>query len=125
MDTCLSCYIRAFGGDLAFAYDQRELGLYYRQYESLTAHWRAILPSERYIEVRYEDVVADLESEARRLVAFCGLEWNEACLAFHQTHRVVRTSSANEVRRPIYRSSVGRWRLYGRYLGPLFDALTG
>ena len=125
MDTCLSCYIRAFGGDLAFAYDQRELGLYYRQYESLMAHWRAILPSERYIEVRYEDVVADLESEARRLVAFCGLEWNEACLAFHQTHRVVRTSSANEVRRPIYRSSVGRWRLYGRYLGPLFDALTG
>jgi len=125
MDTCLSCYIRAFGGDIAFAYDLRELGLYYRHYEVIMAHWRAILPSERYIEVRYEDVVADLEREARRLVAFCGLQWNDGCLAFHQTHRVVRTASAYEVRRPIYRSSVGRWRPYARHLGPLFDALTG
>jgi tetratricopeptide (TPR) repeat protein len=124
-DTCLSCYTHVFGGDIAFAYDLRELGLYYRHYETLMARWRAILPSERYIELHYEDVVADLEREARRLVAFCGLEWNDACLAFHQTHRVVRTASANEVRRPIYDSSVGRWRLYGRHLGPLFDALRG
>ncbi len=125
MDTGLSCYIRVFGGDIAFAYDLRELGLYYRHYETLMARWRAILPAERYIELRYEDVVADLEREARRLVAFCGLEWNDACLAFHQTQRVVRTASANEVRRPIYDSSVGRWRRYGRHLGPLFDAVCG
>ena len=124
MDTCLSCYIHDFGGDIAFSYDQRELGLYYRQYESLMAHWGAILPSDRYIEVRYEDVVADLEREARRLVAFCGLEWSDSCLEFHQTSRVIRTASTNEVRRPIYHSSIGRWRRYAHHLLPLFDALT-
>jgi hypothetical protein len=125
MDTCLSCYIRDFGGDIAFSYNQRELGRYYHQYDLLMAHWRAILPPDRYIEVRYEDVVADLELEARRLVAFCGLEWSASCLQFHQTSRVIRTASTNEVRRPIYHSSVGRWRRYAHHLRPLFDALTG
>jgi tetratricopeptide (TPR) repeat protein len=124
MDTCLSCYIRDFGGDIAYSYDQRELGLYYRQYDLLMAHWCEILPSNRYIEVRYEDVVADVEREARRLVAFCGLEWSDSCLEFHQTPRVVRTASANEVRRPIYHSSVSRWKRYAHHLRPLFDALT-
>ncbi|PLZ03188.1 hypothetical protein CY652_07755, partial [Burkholderia sp. WAC0059] len=123
VDTCLSCYTKLFGGDQPFAYDQRELGRFYRLYERLMAHWRSLLPPERFIEVDYEAVVDDLGAEARRLVAFLGLPWDDACLNFHDNPRVVRTASVNQVRRPIYRSSKGRWRAYADYLGPLLDAL--
>jgi hypothetical protein len=87
------------------------------------AHWRAWLPAERFLEVHYEDIVYHLEPQARRLVAFCGLEWNAACLAFHRTRRQIRTASANQVCQPLYHSSVGRWKPYERYLGPLLAAL--
>jgi tetratricopeptide (TPR) repeat protein len=123
IDTCLSCYTRKFSKGQPFAYDLRDLGLYYRAYEGLMAHWRALLPADRFIEVQYEAVVEDLEGEARRLVAFCGLDWDEACLAFHQTHRPVRTASVNQVRRPLYRTSVARWKPCEAHLGPLFEAL--
>ena len=123
-DTCLSCYMRAFTGDVGFAYDLRELGHYYGQYAALMDHWRALLPADRYLEVRYEEVVADLEFAARRMVEFCGLPWNAACLAFHQTDRPVRTASATEVRQPIYRTSVGRWRPYAGHLAELLAALV-
>lgn len=123
VDTCLSCYTKPFLGELDFAYDLRELGLYYRHYEGLMAHWRALLPPERFMEVDYEALVEDLEGEGRRLVAFCGLEWNEACLAFHQTPRHIVTASAAQVREPLYRTSVGRWKSYARYLEPLLCAL--
>jgi tetratricopeptide (TPR) repeat protein len=123
LDTCLSCYIRPFCGDVAFAYDLRELGNYYRHYEELMAHWHALMPPERYTELHYEDVVADLEREARRLVEFCGLPWNDACLKYHQTSRSVRTASASEVRQPIYRTSVGRGKSCAAYLEPLLAAL--
>jgi hypothetical protein len=75
------------------------------------------------IEVRYEDVVDDLETQARRIVAFCGLDWDPACLEFHKTKRDVRTASATQVRQPIYRTSVNRGRNYGDLLRPLLDAL--
>jgi Sulfotransferase family len=123
VDTCLSCYTKPFVGELGFAYDLRELGHYYRHYEALMAHWRALLPLERFIEVDYEALVEDLEGEGRRLVGFCGLEWNEACLAFHQTRRHILTASATQVREPLYRTSVGRWKSYARYLEPLLCAL--
>ncbi len=122
-DTCLSCYTRTFRGPVEFAYDLSELGLYYRRYEALMGHWRALLPAECLIEIHYEDLVHHLEPQARRLVAFCGLEWNGACLAFHQTRRQVRTASATQVRQPVYHSSIGRWKAYERYLGPLLAAL--
>jgi hypothetical protein len=77
------------------------------------------------LEVRYEDVVGDLEGAARRLLDFCGLDWDPACLAFHVTERPVRTASAAQVRQPIYDSSIGRWRRYGAELGPLLAALAG
>jgi len=125
IDTCLSCYIRPFCGDVAFAYDLRELGDYYRHYEALMAHWRDLLPTDCYTEVHYEEVVEDVEREARRLVEFCGLPWNDACLNYHQTPRSVRTASASEVRQPIYRSSVGRWKPCAPYLEPLLAALSG
>ena len=123
VDTCFSCYTKLFR-DVKFASDLRELGLYYRCYEALMAHWRGLLPAECFTEVHYENVVADVESEARRLLEFCGLPWDPACLAFHENRRPVRTASVTQVRQPIYRSSVGRWKPYARYLGPLLDALN-
>lgn len=122
MDTCLSCYTKLFR-DVKFASELRELGLYYRAYASLMGHWRNLLSPERFTEVHYEDVVDDLEGQARRLVGFCGLPWHEACLDFHENDRPVRTASVTQVRQPIYRSSIGRWRPYARHLGPLLEAL--
>jgi hypothetical protein len=122
-DTCLSCYTTLFSAGQQFTYDLGELGAYYRSYTGLMDHWRELLPPDRFTEVRYEDVVADLESEARRLVAFCGLAWDDACLDFHKTGRQVRTASANQVRQPLYGHSVGRWARYGDHLAPLTAAL--
>ena len=73
--------------------------------------------------MRYEDVVADLEGQARRIIAYCGLPWDERCLSFHETDRPVRTASATQVRQPIYKSAIGRWRVYKAQLGPLLHAL--
>jgi len=123
VDTCFSCYTRKFSRGQNFTYDLRELGLYYRGYAGLMDHWRAIVPPDRLLEVAYEDVVEDLETQARRLIAFCGLDWDEACLSFHRTTRQVRTASVNQVRQPLYRTSLARWRPYQPYLGPLIEAL--
>jgi tetratricopeptide (TPR) repeat protein len=122
VDTCLSCYTKLFR-DVKFASDLRELGLYYRAYENLMGHWRNLMSPERFTEVHYEDVVDDLEGQARRLVRFCGLPWHEACLDFHENGRPVRTASVTQVRQPIYRSSIGRWKPYARHLGRLLEAL--
>jgi Flp pilus assembly protein TadD len=124
VDTCLSCLSKLFSGDLSFTYDPGELGRYYRAYDALMQHWREALPPGTMIEVYYEDLVGDLEGQARRLIAHCGLGWSSACLSFHTTERVVATASAAQVRQPIYHSSVGRWRAYGEALRPLLDALA-
>ena len=121
-DTCVSCYMQQFQDRHAYNRDLRALGLYYRQYERLMAHWRAVLPHPP-LEVRYEDLVGDLESHARRLVEFCGLDWDGRCLDFHRTLRSVVTPSTWQVRQPLYADSVGRWRRYARHLGPLLEAL--
>jgi hypothetical protein len=123
IDTCLSCYSKRFTGRQDFAYDLGDLGRYYRAYDTLMAHWRALLPPERFIEVRYEDVVADLRGEAERLVGFCEVAWDEACINFHRTARPVRTASVNQVRQPIYRTSLARWTSYEAHLQPLLAAL--
>jgi hypothetical protein len=86
-------------------------------------HWRGVLPAGRILDVRYEDVVADLEKEAQRIIAYCGLPWDKRCLSFHETNRPIRTASATQVRRPIYSSAVGRWRVYEQQIGPLLTAL--
>ena len=122
-DTCLSCYSKLFTGEQDFTYDLGEVGRYYRKYEQLMAHWREVLPERRMLDVRYEDVIADLETSARRIVGHCGLDWDPACIAFHKARRPVRTASASQVRRPIYRTSEGRWRAYQNHLGPLLTAL--
>jgi tetratricopeptide (TPR) repeat protein len=124
VDTCLSCFSILFEGDgNPYTYDLGELGRFYRGYDSLMAYWRAVLPPGVMIEVQYEEVVDDLETQARQIIAHCGLEWDEACLAFHKTRRPVRTSSVAQVRQPIYQSSVGRWRPYREQLRPLLEEL--
>lgn len=123
IDTCLSCFSLLFTGDQPFTYDLAELGRYYRGYSALMEHWREVLPPGVMLEVQYEDVVADLEGEARRIVAHCRLDWDDACLAFHENRRPVATASVAQVRQPIYRSSVSRWRPYAKMLGPLLAEL--
>jgi tetratricopeptide (TPR) repeat protein len=123
VDTCVSCFSKLFSAEQNHTYDLGELGRYYRRYERLMAHWRRVLPPGRMLDVRYEEVVADLEAQARRIVAYCGLPWDARCLAFHETDRPVRTASATQVRQPIYASAVGRWKVYEEFLGPLLKEL--
>jgi hypothetical protein len=122
-DTAFSCFSLLFSGTLEFTYDLAELGRYYRAYLKLMGHWREVLPEGIMLEVQYEDVVGDLENQARRIIAHCGLEWDDACLSFYKTERSVRTASATQVRQPIYQSSIGRWRLHEEELGPLLREL--
>jgi hypothetical protein len=110
-------------GHQPYTYDLGELGRYYRAYLRLMEHWRTALPKGLLLEVHYEDVVADLEGQARRIVAHCALPWEDGCLAFHRLHRPVQTASAIQVRQPLYGSSVGRWRHYASELEPLLEAL--
>ncbi|MDB5991386.1 MAG: hypothetical protein JWQ10_2789 [Herbaspirillum sp.] len=123
VDTCLSCYSKQFAGEQLFSYDQVELGQFHRDYQTLMAHWRTVLPAASFIEVDYESVVDDLEGQARRLIDFIDLPWDDACLNFHQTRRVVRTASVNQVRQPIYKTSKGRWQAHADHLRPLLAAL--
>jgi hypothetical protein len=123
IDTCISCFSKLFSAEQNHTYDLGELGRYYKRYEQLMAHWRRVLPAGRMLDVQYEDVVADLQTQARRIIAYCGLPWDDACLSFHKTDRPVRTASATQVRQPIYKSAVGRWRVYENELAPLLRAL--
>lgn len=123
IDTCLSCFVQLFQGQMEFSYDLSELGRYYVDYERLMEHWREVLPSDAIFEVSYEDIVADQEAQARRLIEHCGLDWNDACLEFYKNKRTVRTASVAQVRQPTYKSSVERWRRYEGFLRPLLDTL--
>jgi len=122
-DTALSCFSILWPSGLEQTYDLAELGRYCRTYQGLMEHWRTVLPEGVMLEVQYEDIVDNLEGQARRIVAHCGLEWNDACLAFHKTERSVRTASSSQVRQPIYTSSVGRWRAHKAQLQPLLQEL--
>ncbi|MCI0430089.1 MAG: sulfotransferase [Rhodospirillales bacterium] len=121
-DVGLSCYQTLFMQGHAWSYDLTELGRYAAAFARLMRHWRRILPG-RILELDYEALVAEPEVQARRLVAHCGLDWDERCLDFHLAERAVRTASIGQVRQPIYRRSVGRWRRFERHLAPLVEAL--
>ncbi|MEQ1864323.1 MAG: tetratricopeptide repeat protein [Micropepsaceae bacterium] len=123
VDTCVSCFSKLFAGEQNMTYDLGELGRYYRAYHGLMAHWREALPEGAFLDVQYEDVVADVEGQARRLLDYCGLEWDPRVLDFHRTERSVKTASSSQVRQPIYGSSVARWKNYERFLGPLLSEL--
>jgi hypothetical protein len=122
LDVGLSCWLTHFR-HIRWACDLEHIGTRIREYQRLIEHWRRVLPRPM-LEIEYEEIVADLEGSARRLVAGCGLAWDPACLSFHQTRRVVRTASMIQVRQPIYQRSVGRWRQYREWLGPLLKLLS-
>ncbi len=121
-DTCLSIFRTKFVTAHEYAYDLQELGRYYLLYADLMAHWRQFFDRGIY-DVHYEKLTADLEGETRRLLEFCGLPWDEGCLKFHDSARDVQTASNTQVRKPVYRSSVGAWKRYERELQPLIEAL--
>jgi tetratricopeptide (TPR) repeat protein len=123
VDTCLSIYFAHFARRANFGSDRGDLACEYRQYERLMAHWRAMLPADRFLDVDYETLVADQEAGTRRLIEFCGLEWDDACLRPEGNRRVVMTASSWQARQPVYRSSVARWRNYEPWLGELRELL--
>lgn len=123
LDACLSCYRQLFAKGQAFTYDLTEIGEYYLQYQRMMDHWAAALPG-RVLTVQYEDVVAGFEQQVRRLLDFCGLPWEDACLRFYESDRPVRTPSSEQVRQPIYDHSVGHWRNYARYLDELVTVIA-
>ncbi|MBV8105577.1 MAG: sulfotransferase [Hyphomicrobiales bacterium] len=119
IDNALSIFTTNMDTNFAFLADRGDLVFYYRQYQRVMAHWREVLPPDRLVEVDYEALVVDPQLHARRMVAACGLEWNDACLAPHRNARTVKTASLWQARQPIYRTSVERWRRYEPWLGEL------
>lgn len=124
MDGCLSCFFELFAEGHPYCYDLGELGRFRKAYDGLMAHWRAALPEDVLLEVSYESLVADPEAEGRRMLAHLGLDWDPACLDFAGREGAVRTASVAQVRQPLYRTSVGRWRRWEPWLGPLKEALA-
>ena len=120
-DIAVSCWLTGFR-TVRWTNDFQHIASRFQQHDRLMNHWRAVLPASIH-EVDYEEAVTDLEGVARRLVAACGMEWEPACLDFHRTRRPVRTASLIQVRQPVYRSSIGRWKNYEAELAGLFAAL--
>jgi hypothetical protein len=119
-----SIFTQYFARGSGFAYDLAYIGRYYRDYLRLLYHWHAVLPGE-VLTVHYEDVVADMEQQVRRILDFCGLEFEPACLEFHKSKRAVATVSSEQVRQPLYGSALEHWKHYAAHLQPLTDALEG
>ena len=123
MDCCFSGFKQLFGDGQEFSYSLTDIGRYYKAYEKLMAHWNTVLPGE-ILTVQHEDVLDDLEGQVRRLLDFCGLEFEEACLTFHKTKRVIKTPSSEQVRQPIYRTGMGQWIPFESNLSELKDVLN-
>lgn len=122
-DSCLALLRQRFAdGAHRYTYSMEWTAAFYKLFAAQVAFWRKAAP-DSFIEVRYEDIVADLEGQARRMIDHCGLPWDEACLAFHKNERAVKTLSSAQVRQPLYASSVGAWKRYEKDLGPLLEAL--
>jgi hypothetical protein len=123
VDTCLSMFFTNFTTGHEYTWDRSDLAFSYHQYERLMEHWRRVLEDDRFIEVQYETLIADREAETRRLIAFCGLDWDEACLTPDRNGRAVSTASLWQARQPVYATSVERWRRYEPWLGELRDLI--
>lgn len=122
IDTCLSCYKQLFARGHYWSYDLKEMADHYEQYNDLMNHWRKEIP-ERFLEINYEDTVNDFENQARKLIDYVGLEWNDACLSPHKSKRSVLTASKGQVIKPIYKTSVHAWKRYEEQLQPLAERL--
>jgi tetratricopeptide (TPR) repeat protein len=123
VDTCVSCYSKLFANGHPFTYDLGELGRHFRHYRGLMDHWQTVVTPGAILDVSYEAIVDDLEGEARRLIEYCGLPWDDRCINFHSTSRQVRTASSVQVRKPLFRSSLQRWRRYEAGIAPLLSEL--
>jgi tetratricopeptide (TPR) repeat protein len=123
MDSCFSCYALRFQEGHEYCYDLATLGRYYVRYRELMQHWHDVLPPGRILDVRYEDTVTDLEKQARRVLDYVGLPWDPACLNFYENKRAVSTASVTQVRQPIYKTSVARWKHFEKHLGPLIEII--
>jgi len=123
VDTCLSCFTKLFELGHYYSYDLQELGNYYSSYQEIMAHWHKLLPG-KILDVQYENIINDLEPEAKRLINYCDLPWNNSCLEFYRSDRPVKTASLNQVNKPIYRNSMQRWKHYERHLEPLLAILN-
>jgi tetratricopeptide (TPR) repeat protein len=121
IDTCLSCYFQQFAPSLNFTMDLSDLAHYYREHRRLVNHWHTVLAPERFLEVPYAELVSDQEKWTRKILDFLGLAWDPRCLDFQKTQRTVLTASSWQVRQKIYQSSVGRWRSYEKFIGPLLE----
>jgi tetratricopeptide (TPR) repeat protein len=124
IDNCLSIFKQNFVGSHKYAYEQSELGGYYLLYQELMQHWHEVLPGFMF-DLQYEDMVADQEGMTRQLLEYCDLPWDDSCLQFHKSERVVKTASYTQVRKKIYSDSVQLWKRYEQDLQPLINALTG
>jgi tetratricopeptide (TPR) repeat protein len=122
-DTCLSCYLTDFAVGNEFTFDLGQLAAFHRDYARMMEHWKKVLPMPM-LEVRYEDVVADQKGQTRRMLEFLDLPWEEGCLQFNQNKRQVATASRDQVRKPIYASSVGRWKHYEKHIPELMALPT-
>lgn len=123
LDSCLSCYRQLFGQGQPFTYDLTDIGEYFLQYQRMMDHWHEVLPG-RALTVQYEEVVTDFETQVRRLLEYCDLPWEEACLYYHETVRPIRTASSEQVRQPVYTKSVHFWRNHEKHLGELIEVMT-
>ncbi|MDB5356426.1 MAG: uncharacterized protein JWN24_2879 [Phycisphaerales bacterium] len=117
-DTCLSCYLTGFANGHEFTGDLRHVASFYRDYVRAMEHWKKVLTIP-ILDVRYEDVVADMPGQARRMLEFLELPWDDRCLNFHQNKRHVPTASREQVRKPLYASSIGRWKNYEKHIPEL------
>jgi hypothetical protein len=122
LDSCFGSMKQHFAHGQTWSYDLLEIGEYYLEYRKLMRHWHEVLPGQ-VLEVRYEELVQDQEAQTRRLLEFCGLPWEEACLRFYETDRAVRTASSEQVRQPIYSSSINHWKNFSQQLAPLIEIL--
>jgi hypothetical protein len=122
MAACFSSFTQLFAQGQSFTYGLSNIGRYYRDYLRLMDHWDNVLPA-RVLRVQYEDMTQDTEHQVRRILDYCGLPFEPACLQFHQTERAVRTASSEQVRQPIYSTAVDHWRHYEPMLGELKEAL--
>ena len=123
VDTCLSAYTKLFKDEMPYSYDLGELGRYYRKHDELMGFWKGILPRGAIKTVNYEEVVEDFPRMAREIIDFLKLPWNDACLNFHESSRPVKTASVVQIRKPVFDSSVERWRRHEKELQPLLQAL--
>jgi Flp pilus assembly protein TadD len=122
IDTCLSCYKKMFQTAVLYSFDLTELGRYYKLYDRLMKHWHDVLPGF-VLDVEYEKMLANPEQEIREVLSFCGLDFDPACLEFHKVQRPISTASVLQVRKPLYKDSLQRWKKYASRLGPLLDVL--